>query len=97
MHIAVATEPVRTSGKTGIMFALGLTGAAGAAMILIASGRPDIGWDGDRSCRQRGRVADPSSIARASMMGRHSARPHQSTGIDWRPAASHSWPVRTGA
>lgn len=44
VRIAVATGRVRTSGKTGIMFALGLTGAAGAGMILIAPGRPEIGW-----------------------------------------------------
>jgi hypothetical protein len=44
VQTAVATGPVRIRRQTGIMLALGLTGAAGAGMILIAPGRPEIGW-----------------------------------------------------
>jgi hypothetical protein len=44
VQTAVSTGPVRIGSKAGIMLALGLTGAAGTGMILIAPGRPEIGW-----------------------------------------------------
>jgi hypothetical protein len=40
----IMPTPVRISGEAGIVLALAMAGAAGAAMVLVAPGRPEIGW-----------------------------------------------------